>query len=176
MNKVAIIYWPKGGSVEKSAKKLHTAYGAENADIFDIDTFSIDLIEKYSNIIFGNSTVGFDAWQYADADNKWGPFFSNIEKSGIKLSGKKVAIFGLGDQMIYPANFVDGIGAVKNEAERLGAKIVGEWSTEGYTYTDSEGENKDGDKFFGLALDEENQPELTDERIFEWVKILKSEF
>ena len=38
------------------------------------------------------------------------------------------------------------------------AKIIGEWPIEGYRFTDSDG--YDGKMFFGLALDEDRQPEL----------------
>ena len=43
----------------------------------------------------------------------------------------------------------------------------------GYNFTDSDG--VEGDKFFGLALDLDQQDELTDERIDKWVNQIKKE-
>jgi flavodoxin I len=92
----------------------------------------------------------------------------------IDLSNKTVAAFGLGDQVLYPQHFVDGLGVFKEEFEKRGAKLIGEWPTDGYEYTESEGA-KDG-MFFGLALDEDNQGELTDTRIEKWLETVKKEF
>jgi flavodoxin I len=52
-------------------------------------------------------------------------------------------------------------------------KFVGAVSTDGYTYDDSEAV-VDG-KFVGLALDEVNEDDKTDERIDAWLDSFKSE-
>ena len=54
-----------------------------------------------------------------------------------------------------------------------GAKIVGAVSTDGYTFDDSE--SVVNGKFVGLALDEENESDKTDERIDNWVKAISPE-
>ncbi len=41
----------------------------------------------------------------------------------MKLKGKKVAIFGLGDQIRYPENFADGIGLLAEVFE--GMRLLG---------------------------------------------------
>jgi len=56
------------------------------------------------------------------------------------MKGKNVALFGLGDQILYPDHFVDGMAILKDEFEKLGAEIHGEWSSEGYEHTGSEAE------------------------------------
>ena len=35
----------------------------------------------------------------------------------LDLSGKKVAVFGLGDQEAYPDTFVDGLGILANKVK-----------------------------------------------------------
>ena len=50
-----------------------------------------------------------------------------------KRQGKKVAIFGLGDQIRYPENFADGIGLLAEVFEEDEATLVGFTSSEGYT-------------------------------------------
>ena len=55
-----------------------------------------------------------------------------------------------------------------------GAKIVGAVSTDGYEFDESIAV-KDG-KFVGLALDADNQSDLTESRIKAWVEQIKPEF
>ncbi|MCD4735723.1 MAG: flavodoxin, partial [Bacteroidales bacterium] len=81
--------------------------------------------------------------------------------------------FGLGDQIIYPQHFVDGLGTFEEEFLKRGAKIIGRCPVEGYDFTYSEGMS--GDHFFGLAIDEDSQSELTDQRIQNWWELLKTE-
>jgi flavodoxin I len=50
---------------------------------------------------------------------------------------------------------------------------VGRTSTDGYTYDSSEAE--DAGTFLGLALDEDNQPDQTQDRIANWVAALERE-
>jgi len=104
-------------------------------------------------------------------DNEWSRFFLAVKK--IDLKGKFVAFFGLGDQVLYPDHFVDALGIFKEEMEQTDATIIGEWSIEGYRFTDSDGYN--GDMFFGLALDEDSQAELTIERAEKWTSDLKKQ-
>jgi flavodoxin I len=84
-----------------------------------------------------------------------------------------VAIFGLGDQVLYPDHFVDSMQIIKKEFDLIGANLVGRWPVEGYYHTNSEA-IEDG-KFIGLALDEDQQPELTDQRIDKWVMQIVNE-
>ena len=71
-------------------------------------------------------------------------------------------------------NFVDGLGVFQEEFEKRKIKIVGQWSAEGYDFADSEGIK--GGYFFGLALDQDQQSELSDDRIDQWLAIIKKDF
>ena len=53
-------------------------------------------------------------------------------------------------------------------------KIVGEIPDEGYTYDDSSAVVEG--KWLGLALDEDNEYDETEERLTNWVELLKKEF
>jgi flavodoxin I len=92
----------------------------------------------------------------------------------VNLKSKVVAFFGLGDQILYPNHFVDGLGVFQEEFTKRDAFIIGQWSTEGYHFSDSEGVS--GNHFFGLALDQDQQPELTGERIDQWLELIKPKF
>jgi flavodoxin long chain len=93
--------------------------------------------------------------------------------SGLDLTGKKVAVFGLGDSVSYAENYADAAGELHDVFEKLGCKMFGYVSTEGYLHEDSKSIR--GDKFCGLLLDMVNQEELTEERVEKWVVQLESE-
>ena len=75
---------------------------------------------------------------------------------------------------VYPHHFVDGLGVFNEEFAKRDAFVVGKWPVEGYNFYDSDG--VENDRFFGLALDEDQQPELTHERIEKWLGQIKKEF
>ena len=79
------------------------------------------------------------------------------------FSDKKVAVFGLSDQIIYDEWFADAIGIIGRIILDRGGVIIGEWSTEGYKYSASMAELVPG-RFVGLPIDQNNQPEFLPER------------
>ncbi len=171
MKKTALIYWGKGGNVEESAKIIYGQFSPESIDLFALDEFDVNNLKKYDLVILGGSTVGAENWEDASNDNKWNEFFRTVQK--MDLSGLTVAAFGLGNQVLYPEHFVDGLGIFHEEIAKTKARIIGAWPTEGYHFTNSDGVH-DG-KFYGLALDGDNEPEKTEERAKKWVAQLKQE-
>lgn len=164
MKNIALIYWPSGGSVERCA----TVFGekAENIELFKLEDLTPEKVASYDTFIFGGSTVGADHWSNDDSANSWSKFFAEI--ANYKLSGKKASIYGLGNQLIYPDQFVDGMAYIKKNLVAQGMTVTGAWSTEGYDFEESQ--SIEDNKFIGLALDEDAQPELTEERIEAWLK------
>ena len=57
--------------------------------------------------------------------------------AGLDLKGKKVAIFGVGDQSGYGDNFCDAMDEIATCFEKQGAEIIGAVSADGYEHTDS---------------------------------------
>lgn len=156
---------PKG-STAKVAHMIAEAFGKSNADVHNIAGAKPADIEKYDYLILGTS-----AWGIGDMHRDWEVFIDEL--SEINFNGKKVALFGLGDQKMYPESFADGMGTIYCRLpDKLG--VVGFWPTEGYEFYFSSAE-KDG-QFVGLAIDDDSQPELTAERINKWVSVLKKEF
>jgi flavodoxin I len=165
METIGIFYGSTSGTTKSVAEKLKKIFG-NNAEIHDIKHTTNELIEKYTNLIFGTS-----AWGIGDMQDDWESFVDNL--SEINFTGKKLALFGMGDQEEYPESFVDGLGTLYC---RLPDKsiVIGLWPTDGYKYYFSLADN-DG-KFVGLPLDDHNQPDLTEERLKNWTNQLKSEF
>ncbi len=171
MKKTLLLYWAPGGNVEEVAKLISDTIGRDKVELCDVASFDVERIGSFENFIIGNSTVGADVWMDASNDNKWNEFFVKTEK--LDLSDKKVAAFGLGNQILYPENFVDSLGYLKNEVEKRGGCLIGQWPVEGYSFTDSLG--AENGFFYGLALDHDNDYDLTKKRVETWIGILTKE-
>jgi flavodoxin I len=161
---VGIFYGSSTGNTKDVATKLQEALGADLHNITDVDA---DAIAGYDAIVFATST-----WGAGDLQDDWEDFFPNLDD--IDFSGKKVAIMGLGDQENYGDTFVDGMAVLAEKVEEQGGQIVGHTPTDGYEYDNSEAET-DG-RFVGLVIDEDNQSDLTDERVKKWAAELKAAF
>ena len=166
--KIGLIYSFNTIKTSKNAEKVKKAFGKG----FDVELVDVEEIDEDSFLSHKNMVLGVPTWFDGELPSYWDEFMPAIEQ--LKLKGKKVALFGLGDQVGYPENFVDGIGLLAIALEERGAKVIGLTSHEGYTYERSVA-LRDG-QFLGLALDIENQAALTDDRIKAWVEQLKKEF
>ena len=172
MAKTGIFYGPEKGSVDRVAHLVAKEFGEGNVDLISVKDKDPKLLENYDKIIIGVSTVGMSNWNSEHIKNDWDTFSANIDK--VDLNGKDVAIFCLGDQVTYPEHFVDAIGWMYDKLKPLGANIVGFVDPDDYDFSDSEG-LRDG-KFVGLPVDEDTEPERSEERVKAWVTMLKNDF
>lgn len=173
MNKTALFYSPKGGNVNRVANKLGEMIGNDKVDIIPVKEVESEDIDKYNNIILVGSTVGADHWDNEIIIDEWPAFFMKIEE--ISLENKKVAIVGLGNSVLYPEHFADGMAVLYNRITKQNAEVFGFVDAKGYDFTDSEAVNDEG-FFCGLAIDEDNEAELTPERLEKWIASLEPEF
>lgn len=159
---IAIVYGSSGGNTEGVAKKIQKTLGMD-AKVFDIGSTDAATINGFDTLILGTST-----WYDGELQDDWESF--NIDT--LELSGKKVALFGLGDQEGYGHEFCNGMAILYHACVDKGAVVVGgSWPTEGYDFEASNAVIEGG--FVGLAIDEDNQDDLTDERVSAWVEALK---
>lgn len=100
-----------------------------------------------------------------DLQDDWEGFLPELKKAN--LEGKTIALFALGDSYSYSDSFVDSMGIIYEAIKDKGCKIIGAVSKSGYNYDASRAEN--GAEFVGLPLDEDNEYELTDSRLGEWL-------
>jgi len=154
----AIFYASSTGNTEIISKEISKELG--NVDLVDIADNGVLSINDYENVILGVATWG-DGELQDDWDEEWDNF------KGIDFSNKTVALFGLGDQEGYGDNYVDAMGIVYEHLVETDAKLVGKWAvTEEYIHDNSRAIVDD--MFVGLALDEDNQDDLSAERIVKW--------
>ena len=161
MSKIAIVYGSSTGATVAVAEKLQALL--EGASLFNAAEVSVEDLQPFDFYVFGASTTGV-----GDLQDDWEELLPKVEK--MNLAGKKIALFSLGDSASFSTSFAGAMypmyKAFKNKAE-----IVGAVSTDGYTYDDSDAV-VDG-HFVGLALDEDNEYDLTDDRLKAWTDELK---
>jgi flavodoxin I len=168
MAKIGLFYGSTTGKTESAAEMIQSKFGGEDVvTLHEIHEAENSNFEQYECLIIGCPT-----WDIGELQADWQGYYDELDS--IDFSGKKVAYFGTGDQIGYAENFQDAMGILEEKISELGGKTVGYWSTDGYEHEASKAE-RDG-KFVGLALDEDNQSELTDKRIKQWVTQLKAEF
>eukprot|EP00792_Barthelona_sp_PAP020_P011116 TRINITY_DN4927_c0_g1_i1.p1 TRINITY_DN4927_c0_g1~~TRINITY_DN4927_c0_g1_i1.p1 ORF type:complete len:164 (+),score=40.30 TRINITY_DN4927_c0_g1_i1:21-512(+) len=159
----SIFYASSTGNTEQVAKKIKKSL--EGFEIFDIATHGISKMNECDSIIIGAST-----WGEGDLQDDWEDCFDEFQE--MDLSGKTVAFFGLGDQDNYADEFVNAMGTLYEVAKKNGANVVGFTSTDGYDFDESTAVVDD--EFVGLVIDEDNQPELTKQRVESWCSTISA--
>ncbi|MEA4906288.1 MAG: flavodoxin [Chloroflexi bacterium] len=166
MQKIGLFYGSSTGNTASVARLIRQALlghgvAQDNVSMFDVATTGAQGLAGYDALVLGVST-----WDIGEIQYDWADAVEDLD--GVDLSGKKVALFGLGDQFSYGDTFQDAMGILGAALEERGAQLVGFTSTAGYDFEASRGV-RDG-QFIGLSLDEDNQPELTTGRVQAWVE------
>jgi flavodoxin I len=167
--KIGLIYGTNTGVTEIVAEKLDEELRNNGLDVelHDIASVDFEIINNYNTLI-----IAVPTWNDGELQDDWDEVFD--QWSDYNFEGKKVGFVGTGDQEAYHENYLDAIGKMALPVRNSGGEVFGRTSTKGFQHTSSVGD--DGDGFFcGLAIDEDNEPELTDERIANWVSQIKSE-
>lgn len=167
MRKTGLFYGANTRKTAQIGKDIQKAFGLDNANVIAIEDATKEDFEAYDNLIVGAST-----WFDGELPSYWDELLPDLDT--LALKGKKIAIFGLGDQAGYPENFVDSIGLLAKFFEKAGAVVVGSTSVVGYSFEGSQAVRNG--RFLGLAIDQESQADKTPERIAGWVKQLQKEF
>lgn len=171
MKKIGLYYNFDTQKTSKVAQKVKEEFEKggkyEVVDINADEHMTDQQFMAYEYMVIGAST-----WMDGELPYYWDEFVPAIED--LSMGGKKVALFGLGDQSYSYENFVDALGILGYLLEGQGAKLHGFTSTEGYDFEKSAGVRDN--QFLGLAIDIENQAALTKERVAKWVEQVKKEF
>lgn len=168
MTKIGLFYGTQTSNTQTAAELIQKEFSGDSVvTLHDISKTEPSDLEGYDYIIIGCPT-----WNIGELQSDWENFYEELDN--IDFGGKKVAYFGEGDQVGYPDTFQDAMGMLEEKISEQGGETVGYWSPEGYEFNESKALR--GDKLVGLALDEDNQSDLTEERIKTWVAQLKQEF
>ncbi|WP_298444431.1 flavodoxin FldA [uncultured Ferrimonas sp.] len=167
MASVGLFFGSDTGNTEAVAKMIQKKLG-DLVEVKDIAKSSKEEIDEFSLLLFGIPT-----WYYGESQCDWDDFFPELEQ--LDFTDKLVAIFGCGDQEDYAEYFLDAMGQLADIVRDRGAIIVGHTSVEGYEFEASKALVEDDKCFVGLGIDEDRQPELTNDRVDAWVKQIYEE-
>eukprot|EP00555_Chaetoceros_dichaeta_P003125 CAMPEP_0198248408 /NCGR_PEP_ID=MMETSP1447-20131203/161_1 /TAXON_ID=420782 /ORGANISM="Chaetoceros dichaeta, Strain CCMP1751" /LENGTH=189 /DNA_ID=CAMNT_0043932773 /DNA_START=132 /DNA_END=698 /DNA_ORIENTATION=- len=157
-----VYYSTSTGNTETIAGYIAEAAGSGDAE--EIGDASDDAITGADYLIVGAPTWHTDA-EDQRSGTTWDEWLYETLPN-LDLDGKKVAIFGCGDQESYADYYCDAAGELYDQFTAKGAKIYGMTSTDGYNHAGSKAE-VDG-KFVGLMCDEDNQYDESEPRAKAW--------
>lgn len=164
MAKIGLFYDSDTGNTRKVAKMINKLFDTDVIDLKNITKVVPDDFDLYSAFIIGTPTLG-----EGELPENWDAFLPELD--AMDFTDKTIALFGLGDQEEYAHEFVDGLGILYEKFDSLGASFTGFWPRDGYEYDISMAEIDD--EFCGLVIDQDNQSELTNERVDAWVSQVK---
>ena len=164
---IGIFYGSTSGDTEKVAFLIYDKFGDKLADIYNVGQAKADEVDHYPYLIFGSST-----WGIGETQNDMEYFIRNLKEKNLK--NKLIALFGLGNQQLYPHSFVDSIGHIYYRLQNSGARFVGQWPIEDYDFLRSQALINGA--FIGLSIDFLNQKDDISSILNKWVEILKVHF
>ncbi|KKD01692.1 flavodoxin FldB [Photobacterium halotolerans] len=167
--KIGLFYGSTTCYTEMAAEKIRDCIGGELVELHNIKEAALSKMNQYDLLILGIST-----WDFGELQEDWEAVWNQLD--GLTLTGKTVALFGLGDQEGYTEWYLDAMGMLHDHLLPTGAQFVGYWPNQGYNFEASKALTEDKSFFVGLALDEDSQYELSDERIQQWCEQVLTEY
>lgn len=169
--KIGIVFGSITGNTEEIAGLIKDNFGDDAEDPIDVGDVTPAMLAEYEAIMIGAPT-----WNTGEEEQRsstgWDDFLYD-ELPSADLSGKPVAVFGVGDGVGYGDNFCDAIEELHDCFAKQGAKMIGYTDTSTVEFAESKSV-RDG-KFLGIAIDMTNEPEKAEARVEGWCAQLKSE-
>ena len=168
MAEIGLFFGSDEGNTESVAARIQARFGEDVVDVFDVADVTQLEFADYQRFIFAIPT-----WDFGQIQSDWEEFWDDV--SQVDFTGKTVAFVGLGDQFGYGDYFLDAMGMLHDVVVANGARVVGHWPVEGYEFDASKALDKAGTHFVGLAIDEDQQEDLTTERLNQWCQQIARE-
>ncbi|MCB9897728.1 MAG: flavodoxin [Planctomycetes bacterium] len=166
--RLGLFYGSTLGHTAGVACRLAARLGPAVARTASVAGLTAGDLEGYDALVLGTST-----WYLGALQDDWERFLGQLERADLR--GVPVAFFGTGDQDGFPVTFVDAMGRLRERVAGRGADVrFGVSDDRRYDFGASRALLPDG-RFCGLALDEDNQSALTDERLDRWAAQLGRE-
>lgn len=166
--KIGLFYGSTTCYTEIAAEKIQEKLNNFSVELHNIKDTSLTEITNFDIIILGIST-----WDYGELQEDWEAKWDDI--ATLNLENKIIALYGMGDQIGYTDWFQDALGMLHEEVKAVGAYVIGYWPNEGYEFAQSKALTEDKSQFVGLSLDEDNQYNLSEQRIEQWCVNLEKE-
>lgn len=160
--KTGIFFASSTGTTERVALELAKALGVDRKDVQNVSKTAPSMLGDYDLIVMGSPTYSSGELQE--------DFYDFIAGADVlDLKGKKVAVFGDGDESMSDT-FCDAVGTIYDKMKETGATMVGTFNTFPYEFRRSRAVPVKGGEAVGLLLDEVNHPEASAGRIADWAK------
>ena len=166
--KIAVVWGSTTGNTETAAEKLQEILGERISVCCNVDDLTAEEMLTYDVVLIGVST-----WDIGELQYDWPERVKDMADHD--WSKVTFGFFGCGDAYHYEDTFVDAFGIIWETLEPRGAKLIGTWPVDGYEFTDSRSLCNDRKHFLGLPLDDDNEAELTDQRLQSWAEQLQRE-
>jgi len=166
--KIGLFYGSSTCYTEIVAEKIRDFIGDELVTLHNVKDDDPRLMEDYDLLILGIPT-----WDFGELQEDWEAIWPQLPT--LNLRNKIVALSGMGDQIGYGEWFLDALGMLLELLQPMGVQFVGYWPLDGYDFTSPKPLSADGKQFVGLALDDVNQFEATDERVEQWCEQILTE-
>ena len=168
--KIGLFFGSNTGNTEYVAYQMKEEFDRIDptlVEVHNIGAASPEQLQSYQYLILGVPT-----WNTGQLQDDWEFFLPRMQ--GVDMSGRKIAIFGLGDQNGYGFNFLDAVGMLADAFMENGAELYGLWPIQQYQFEESLAQVED--HFLGLGIDQDGQPESTPNRLKEWALQVLREF
>jgi len=165
MKKIGLFYGTTSGRTQGVADEIEFNLGSD-VEVHNVAN-GINNMVSYENLILAVPTYGVGELQ-----QDWEEVFDEFKK--FDLSGKVIALVGIGNQTTFGESFLGGLKLLYEAVIAQGGKVTGLTSIEGYHFEECDAiiDNQ----FMGLALDEDNQDDMTPDRIYDWLEDIKPQF
>ena len=165
--RIKLIYGSDTGNTELIAEDIKNLW--DKVEVTTVDDLAPDHWDHDKFIL------GIPTWYDGELQSDWEEYFEEFQT--IDFTNKTVAIFGLGDQLGYEEWFCDGIGILAEVILKNGGKVIGYTERDdSYDLDETPKSLVDDSTFYGLCLDEDNQPHETSERLKKWIELIKKQF
>lgn len=173
MDTIGIFFGTDSGTTRLIAKKIARALKRRVGDDrvakpVNINRTTPEDMLAYDRLILGTPTYGegvLPGKASRNSEESWLEFLPCLQ--GKDFAGKRIALYGLGDQEEYPETFLDGMRDLYDAFADAGAELIGNSPVSGFEFIHSRA--IEGERFIGLALDQHLQHLLTDQRIEAWL-------
>lgn len=173
MQKIGMFFGTETGTTRLIAKKIYKLLGDDvAAKPINVNRITADDMLQYDALILGTPSYGVGDIPGLSAgclERNWEEFLAQLGSPD--LSGKRIAMFGLGAQERYAERFASSLIALYNVFAGFGAEMIGDWPIDDYSFEHS-ASVVDG-RFVGLVIDQRTQGMLTEARLKTWVGQIK---
>jgi flavodoxin I len=169
--RVGLYYGSNTGITEAVALRICDVWNASGLE--PITPINIAHVKVMSDMLASDYLIlGISTWHHGQLQDDWAILIPQLER--LDFTGKKIALFGVGDQVNYSDYFLDAMGILAQTLLVCGAELVGAWTDEHYAFRASKAFEEG--RFVGLGIDQIHQADLTETRIARWVAQIIQEF